>query len=361
MKRLLVFLCLFFFFSQGNAAAEKEIQEIEDLRPQWKIFKDNKLISSPDEQTKAIHLTLDLAGPACRFLKLSSRKRMYVFVNSALVKEVQQPCLLRADSLKRKYGNTILLSVYQNEGINDLEVKWVLKGQPDVLQNFRRPSSAFSNFLIIATLVLMIFFTALFRTNPQLAIDYLNLGKLFYFKDRDDNQITLRIGSSVNLLFYLFCSLLASLAIYTAAQFSKDGLSVVINPSVFSTGRYITQWLVLAFVIAGLFMLKLGLSAMIGSLFGLKDVAGFQFFNFVRVTILSLATIAAITIFCFAFGIDVNYFVLVKITCVLLTLGVGLLYFKLLARNPLRSFHLFSYLCATEIFPLLIVIKILLF
>lgn len=360
MKRLRILFCLFFFW-QGNTVAAKEIQEIEDLRPQWKVFKDDKLVSSEGERTKAIHLTLDLAGRAGRFLKLSSRKRLYVFINSALVKEVQQSCLLNADSLKRKYGNSILLSVFQHEEINDLEVKWVLKGEPDELQNFRRPSSAFSNFLLLATIVLMIFFTALFRTNPQLAIDYLNLGKLFYFKDRDDNQITLRIGSSVNLLFYLFCSLLASLAIYTAAQFSKDGLSAIINPSVFSTGRYITQWLVLAFVIAGLLMLKLGLSAMIGSLFGLKDVAGFQFFNFVRVTILSLAIIAAITIFCFAFGIDVNYFSLVKITCVLLAFGVGLLYFKLLARNPLRSFHLFSYLCATEIFPLLIIIKILLF
>jgi hypothetical protein len=361
MIRHRIFFCLFFLFWQGNTAAGVEIQEMEDLRPQWKIFKDNKLIPFAEEPTKSIHVTLDLAGRSGQYLKLSSRKRFYVFINSALAAEVRQSCLLAADSLKKKYGNTILLSVYQSEAINDLEVKWTLKGQPDVLQNFRRPSYAFSNFLLIATLCLIIFFTALFRTNPQLAMDYLNLGKLFYFKDRDDNQITLRIGSSVNLLFYLFCSLLASLAIYTAAQFSKEGLSALINPAVFSTGRYITQWLALAFVITGLFMLKLGLSAMIGSLFGLKDVAGFQFFNFVRATILSLVVIAAITVFCFAVGINIDYFILVKMTCALMTLGVGLLYFKLLARNPLRSFHLFSYLCATEIFPLLIVIKILLF
>lgn len=360
MKRLRILFCLFFFW-QGNTVVAKEIQEIEDLRPQWKVYKDYTLVPFAGEPTKAIHLTLDLAGPASRFLTLSSRNRFYVFVNSSFAAEVHHTALYSADSLKRKYGNTILLSIYQSDAINDLDVKWALKGQPDALRNFKRPSAAFSNFLLLATIVLLIFFTALFRTNPQLAIDYLNLGKLFYFKDRDDNQITLRIGSSVNLLFYLFCSLLASLALYTAAQFSKDGLSVLVNPSVFTTGRYLTQWLVAAFFIAGLLMLKLGLSAAVGSLFGLRDVAGFQFFNFVRVTILSLVIIAVITVFCFAFGIPIDYFILVKFTCVLMALGVGLLYFKLLARNPLRSFHLFSYLCATEIFPLLIIIKILLF
>jgi hypothetical protein len=356
-----ILTCLLFFFLLTRAAEGKEIQETEDLRLQWKIYRGNQLVPYDAGPAKSIHLALDLAGYEGHYLKLSSRKRFYVFINSALVAKAQDQFFLSADSLRRMYGNTVLVSIYQRDGINDLAVKWVVKTLPDDLQNFKRPSAAFPNFLLMASLVLIIYFTALFRTNPQLAIDYLNVSKLFYFKDRDDHQITLRIASSVNLLFYLFCSLFGSLAILTAAHFSDRGLSIVINSSVYSAVNYLLQWLFLALGIAGLLMLKLGLSSALGSLFGWRDVAGFQFFNFVRVTILSLALIATATVFCFALGIRINYFFLLQSSCVLMALGVVLLFFKLLARNQLHSFHLFSYLCATEIFPLMVLVKILLF
>jgi Domain of unknown function (DUF4271) len=96
-------------------------------------------------------------------------------------------------------------------------------------------------------------------------------------------------------------------------------------------------------------------------LFGWRDVTGVQFFNFIRVLILSLSLIAIVSLFCFSFGIGVNYFTLLKAGCVLMVMGVGLLYFKLQVRTTFRSFHLFSYLCATEIFPLMILVKVLLF
>src|SRR5258705_5729385 len=111
----------------------------------------------------------------------------------------------------------------------------------DEWYNPTRPALAFSNFILATSLILCIFFTALFRTNPQLTLDYLNLARLFYLRDREENQITLRITSSVNLLFYLFCSLLASLALMTALHFSQEGLSFL-NYSPFSTtGEYTVQ------------------------------------------------------------------------------------------------------------------------
>jgi hypothetical protein len=63
----------------------------------------------------------------------------------------------------------------------------------------------------------------------------------------------------------------------------------------------------------------------------------------------------------FSLRIDINYYTLLKLGCILLVIGVGILYFKLQARTTFHSFHLFSYLCATEIFPLVILVKVLLF
>jgi hypothetical protein len=192
-------------------------------------------------------------------------------------------------------------------------------------------------------------------------LDYLNVSKLFYLRDRDENQIALRIASSVNLLFYLFCSLLASLILITAFHFAQEGLSFFTYPFFTTTNKYLGQWLLLALGILGMLMAKLVFITLIALLYGLRDIAGVQFFNFVRVLILSLALIAIVSLFCFSFGISVNYFLLLKAGCTLLLLGTGLLYFKLEARTTFHSFHLFSYLCATEIFPLMILVKVLLF
>jgi hypothetical protein len=349
------------FFPTFQAEMEKEFQITEDLSPQLEIFKENILVSGKDQRTHAVHLPLDLAQYHGRYLILESKKVYYIFINSAFVLKGSGRLRLNADSLRNRYSNSIFISLYQKKRIDDLTIKCALLSTHDEWYNPKRPALAFSNFILAASLILGIFFTTLFRTNPQLTLDYLNFTKLFYLRDREENQITLRVTSSVNLLFYLFCSLMASLALITALQFSREGLSFLTYSPSSTTGEYAVQWLLLALAILSVLMAKLAFVSLIGLLYGWRDVTGVQFFNFIRVLILSLSLIAIVSIFCFSMGITVNYFILLKAGCTLLAVGVGLLYFKLQARTVFRSFHLFSYLCATEIFPLVILIKLILF
>jgi hypothetical protein len=349
------------FFSMFQVDPAKEFQIVEDLTARSKVFKENTLKDNQDQNSHAIHLPLDLSQQRGHYLSIESKKVFYVFINSTFVLKDSKPVKLSADSLRNKYSNSIFLSIYQKNGVDDLSIKWQALKPYDEFYNPKRPVLAFSNFILVTSLTLIIFFTALFRTNPQLTQDYLNLSKLFFLRDRDENQITLRMTSSVNLLFYLFCSLLASLAFITALHFSKEGLSFLTYPSFITTSGYLGQWLFLALEILGALMAKLIFVALIALLYGWRDITGVQFFNFIRVLILSLTLIAIVSLFCFSFDITVNYFTLLKAGCILMLMGVGLLYFKLQARTTFRSFHLFSYLCATEIFPLVILIKLILF
>jgi len=84
-------------------------------------------------------------------------------------------------------------------------------------------------------------------------------------------------------------------------------------------------------------------------------------FQFHPVLVTSLFLIGGVSILCFSTGINVNYYFLVKCFCLMLSIGAILMFFKLLNRESTRVFHLFSYLCATEIFPLVILIKVFLF
>ncbi len=251
------------FFSTFQVGSEKEFQIVEDLNPQSKIFKENTFKDRMDQNSPAIHLSLDLSQQRGHYLAIESKKIFYLFINSAFVLKASKPVKLSADSLRIKYSNFIFVSLYQKNGVDDLSIKWEAIKPNDEFYSSKRPGLAFSNFILVTSLTLVIFFTALFRTNPQLTHDYLNLSKLFYLRDREENQITLRITSSVNLLFYLFCSLLASLALITALHFSQEGLSFLVNPSLITTGRYLGQWLLLALGIVGALMAKLAFVALI--------------------------------------------------------------------------------------------------
>jgi len=355
-----IFLLVFLSLSSFRNGIGKEVQTVQNLKPQWRVYSNNQLRYFNEEPAKAIHFSLELLQTRNRYLQIESSNFFYLFINDSYVTKSHR-LLLSADSLKRKYSSPLFISLYQPQGISDLETCWASSASEDLLFNPKLPARSFSNFLIVATLILITFFTSLFGTNPQLTLDYLDFTKLFFFKDREESQITLRITSSVNLLFYVFCSLLTSLALITASHYSNEGLPFSLRASNSTTGQRMLQWIFLAFAIFGFLMAKLVFGVLMALLYNWRDVAGFQFFNFVRVLILSLALIAIVSIFGFSLNINVNYFNLLKAGSLLLAMGVGLLYFKLLTRTSFRSFHLFSYLCATEIFPLMILIKVLLF
>jgi len=354
-------LAFIFAFASVLVGNDQEFQVEKDFKTECKIIADGKFENYSGQETTTVFVPIDFSKTESTFLQIKSEEGFNLFISSQLVAKAKT-ILLNTDSLKEKYGNKFLLSVYQKRGIEDLSIQLVSVKKIDPDFNPLRPSNSFSNFIIIVTLLLFIFFTALLRTNTQLTLDYFNVIKLFSTRNmRDDTQFVLRITSSPNLVFYAFCGMLTSLALLIAARFSTYGLSFLTDFQK-STAWYMGQWILIALAVSTLFLIKLGFVDLWVKLFGWKkDTAGFQFFNFIRMWVLALFVMGAISIFCFSVGINVNYYTLVKCFCVMLAVGVVLIYLKLLARDEISTFHLFSYLCASEIFPLVILIKVLLF
>ena len=348
---------IFAFLSLVNQNI-KELYVKEDLQQRWKILQDGKLVNFDNHQSKTVHLPLKLKEDE-GFLRIHSQEDFYLFINSDLITK-SRSLMLSVDSLKKKYGEVFFVSIYQSNGVRQLTTQLVKYEFISQYYNPLRPDRSFNNFILLATILLIILFTALLYSNPQLTWDYLNITKLFSIKRRDDSQFVLRVTSSVNLLFYFFCSLLTSLALITAAHFS-EAMSFLIQSNYQNVIHYAGQWFLISFLIAGLLMLKLGLALLTSLLFGWRNTAGFQFFNFTRVLVTSLFLIGGVSIFCFSMGINMNYYFLVKCFCLMLSTGAVLMFFKLLNRESTSVFHLFSYLCATEIFPLVILIKVFLF
>ena len=349
---LFVFTFLLFFALSSKAAINT------NGTVAWKTINEGVWVDyDGDQATHIIYLPLDFSELRGLKIKINCPGSFYVFIDGALASKVKSSITLSMDSLSKKYSRAVVLGIYSKASISQLESNWLLKQDEDL--NPRRERSGFPSFVILVTILLLIFITALLRTNPQLTQDYLNITKLFTLRDRDEGQI-LRITSSVNLLFYFFCSALAALALLITAHSTPRGLSFLSGLK-FANGYVFWQWLVLSALIFAIMMLKLLVSNIVSGLFGWKDLYALQFFNFIRMVILSLFIIVIISLFGFSVGISLNYFTLLKLACLLLVVGAVLIYVKLLARATFHFFHLFFYLCATEVLPLGVLIKMLLY
>jgi len=108
-------------------------------------------------------------------------------------------------------------------------------------------------------------------------------------------------------------------------------------------------------------MAKVAVVYVLSNLFGMTGIAGVHFFNWIRFTLIIFSALLVI-LFVYYISRGINPSVYVIFQYVLLTSLAGwivILFLKLNNRAEHAMFHLFSYICATELIPLLITIKVL--
>lgn len=210
------------------------------------------------------------------------------------------------------------------------------------------------------SLFLLAFLVLLFRSNPQLTLDYLSFAKVFTTAERNETQLASRITSSENLLFYLFSALLTGFLL-SAILYSSGPLFQAARPLTFSSlGSSFLIWLRLTSFILLLLAAKLCIVLAFSTLFNFRETISFQFFNFLRFVLFTAMVLAIFSLLLFVFRITTPswYERLVAMGLILLTLGSVMVLLKLLRKSQLSFFHLFSYLCISEFIPLVILFKI---
>jgi hypothetical protein len=231
------------------------------------------------------------------------------------------------------------------------------------LDNPVREGILFKDFVILASFMLITFMIVLFRVNPRLTLDYLNVVKLFSFQERDEAIVAGRIGSSVNLFFFALVSFLLSLLLMIIFYVAPDRIRLAGDFVFQSTPRAFFIWLLLSTIIFLLLISKLVLIASFSLLFNLKSTVRFQFFNFIRLLFVTAIVMGVMAVIYFIFHSQnpALFYNLLILGSFFVITGTVFLFLKLLARTAFPVFHLFSYLCATEIIPLMILGKVILF
>lgn len=352
---------LFLFVCQVGWAAP---YLVKDLRPDWKAYTANgyEPVTKKSTPLDAVYFEIDAAGFPGLHLSVVDTTPFSLFINGKLVHSGTAH-IFNLDSLSKRYTSHLWVGIYAPGGLAQLTTSIVyadnLYAPPRVTELARKPTF-FRNFAIIAVSVLLIFWLTLLRTNPQLTLDYFSFAKIFSVQERNENLLASRITSSVNFLFYLFCALLTGFLLCAVFYFAGSFFQISRFMGITSLGDAFAFWLKSSFYILLLLTAKLIVVLIFSSLFNFRETVSFQFFNFLRFTLFTAVSMALLSLGYFVLqgGQPFFYRQLIVLALALMSAGSVMVFIKLLARAPFSFFHLFSYLCISEIIPLVIIIKI---
>jgi hypothetical protein len=194
-----------------------------------------------------------------------------------------------------------------------------------------------------------------------LSQSYFSVKRLFSSLDIDDTQQYTRVISGSNILLFIFISLLISLYLTIVFQFTIDQFDIAWTFNATSFWGAVEQWMKLTLFLLLAFVIKILAVFVMSRIFDLKELLGFQIFNWVRIMLVAFGILSIFLITFFlsrGVGNSVYLGFFWAITFVLI-IWLLILFARVARRLDYPMFHIISYLCATEIIPLLITVKLL--
>ena len=349
------------FIAQLSWAAAPVL--VRDLRPDWMVHTPSGYEAiGQSMDAKTIYFHIDQPNFKGQRIAIQCMEEWELFVNGKLIFSGQAQSF-DLDSLSEKFSRKLFFGVHVTSDVRDLSTQ-IVSGSASVRMDSQsltiRPPTFFRDYCILVSGFLVLFLLLLFRTNPQLTLDYFSFARIFSATERNENQLTSRITSSVNLLFYLFCALLTGFLLSAVFHLSGPAFQAARPIHIISLGSAMAVWMKLSLFILILLAAKLIIVLLFSTLFNFRETISFQFFNFLRFILFTAVVMSILSLVYFTIrGAEpVFYERLIVLDLFLLSISSITVLIKLLARSPFSFFHLFSYLCVSEIIPLVIIIKI---
>ncbi len=330
-----------------------------DLQTNWFVFANNTYVPYRQENNcRTIYIQLTAREGSGDYLQIQGKEPVSVFLNQKYISASKTQLTLSIDSLRKLHNvQSFSLAIHAKnitkEVLSTKLIHYPIT-QPSA-PNALRPTNPIHDFTLLASIVVIVLLIVISKLNPKLASDYFSVTKIFSLRESEDSQVYTRITSSTNFLFYGFSSL--TIGFYLVLLFSflpqqKEQLTFL---------QIIQQWLWISTVIAATLIAKMVIIFLFASLFKLREVVGFQFFNWARLLFLVVGFGLLLIVISVLTRVNspgwFNFFYIV--IGWVMAAWLILVFFKIAKKARIGLFHLFSYLCATEIIPSLILLKIL--
>lgn len=367
--RLVSFLLILFFILSNTAlAGHEDYLPSQELQGRWMVYEGDQFrpFSEKDNgNVSTIYVLLDEHEYNGKKIIIESPFQFAVFINGQLTMMRRKDAQLDVDSVRASFRSGFLtIGIYQEKihqksllvYPNDTDGQTASKNNDPEL----KPTGYFRDFVLVSSLILLGLLVMIARLNPKLTADYFSVNRIFSLRESDDSQLNSRITSSSNILFYSYCSLIISFYLMIIFHFVAGSFQSAWAFQAESFGEAFLQWLKLSVTLLMIFFIKIILIYLFTRLFALNDIFGLHVFNWIR---LMLIFFGVLSVFLIVYHIvrgqsEEIYANFMWALVWVLGLWVLIVFPKVMHRTGYSLFHIFSYICATEIIPLLISIKI---
>ncbi len=364
--------------SQTTAFAIFQQDSIQhDLQDDWLIYNSRvnsytPYISSLPPSKTSFSFILKLEEAKGNYLSWCFQKGTTLFIEQQIVNFYNfNDCRkIDLDSLFSAYNyrEELFITVY-NKALNFSRFKTYLMSKQKVANRgldeglpviAARNDRMFKNFYLIALLLFLAFLSVVYNLNPKNFKEFYSITKTFSLRQRYENIVSLKIFNWSNLIILFSHCLLIAYLLMVVLNLLGDPIPYL-NVEVDSISGGIWRWLVLAFTVLFLILVKYFLIKVLTTMMNLKELDTIHFFEFIRFSIFiySVALIVVGVFLLAYYNPPVNHFTwVIYIAAFLSVVRIVLLYLKFLRLSTFRNLYLFSYLCTTEILPLIIGFKI---
>ncbi len=363
MRTILVW-GLFMCVLPMSGVAQRYMATKADLRESWMIYQGDWMPASMAEDYQSIFFSIDAIAQRGNYLQVRGISTFSIWLAGKLLGQFSKEATLSVDSLYRLYGSKLPMNIRAGKAAPFLETKLIAYVSAPVEEELvARPRNAFLDFAIVVSITLGLYFVLLFQSNPRLTLDYFNFIKLFSIQERDENVVAGRVTSSINLVIYVFIALWLSFLLMVVFHHTRGQWVIANYFSFTSVAKSIVLWLLFSLGLIAALFIKIIVALIAAGAYKFREAYVIQVFNFFRLLVF-VSVIFSCCLLIYFVG-DVREFIffdrLITILGWILTGWFLLAFFKLMNKSSFTAFHLFSYLCATEIFPLVIYYEVLFF
>ncbi|MCX7637049.1 MAG: DUF4271 domain-containing protein [Cyclobacteriaceae bacterium] len=317
-----------------------------DLTDSLKLYQSGKWVAADEQETKSAWLLLSANRYRGDYLFIRNNEPFHVFAEGKLLasekKQVQWP----VDSLAALFNkNIIRINVYCSQGIQSglrAYVATLLPVPAEVNLNYRLVEF-YRDFLLLALLIACMLLLVMLKVNKLLVLSYLDIRALLSIRESEDRPMYNRVTNTTNILLLLLVGFIFSvLQIHPGEETNFSKLWYMSFIVTITTSAVLAAKGVVIFIFSSIFRIQ--------SLKGLQYVG---FLRFLLVCGLVILAIQAGRVFIFP-SLSLNLVMNRWLIWIIGLTWLVLIGSKLRFQTRFSSIHLFSYLCATEIGPLLL-------
>ena len=347
---------------------------IYDLSKDWKVLQSGTYVDYKDRTSAsdAIYFTLDANRFRNYDLEIYGARNFSVWINGKLVKQSSGPSADKAgrqvrldiDSLSDIYHTPMTVGLYARKGLSRIKTNIVtFSSHQSDEEEMLRKKNYLRDFSVLGVLILVMGFLVMLRFNRRMLFDYFDFTKLLSLQERDESLVAGRITSRFSILIYIYLSAWCAYLFLITFQHIGENWIIIGDFTIKSVGDGFLKWGQMTFVIGLIIFIKVSIVLSLSIVFRLREGGSIQVLNYFRLISFLLMILSIILVFYFILTTKSPHYYenLIVITAWVMAGWGVLIFLKLLNKSTYSVFHLFSYLCASEFFPIIILFKSLFF